>query len=135
VASAKKDDDPASDTQQCSGDLSFEDAMGRLEAVVRDLEDGDVELTEALGRYEEGVKLLRHCFTTLDSAQRRIEQLCAVDEDGNPVIAPFGDDDAGDESLETKANRRAGRRTAKKKTPRKKSPPADAVDDDSATLF
>lgn len=128
-------DDPVSDDQRDAAALSFEDAMGRLEQVVRDLEDGDVELTEALGRYEEGVKLLRHCFTTLDSAQRRIEQLCAVDEDGNAVIAPFGDDDAGDESLETKANRRAARRTAGKKTPRKKSPPVDDIEDDPSTLF
>jgi exodeoxyribonuclease VII small subunit len=135
VVPTRNIDDPVSDDQRDAAALSFEDAMGRLEQVVRDLEDGDVELTEALGRYEEGVKLLRHCFTTLDSAQRRIEQLCAVDEDGNAVIAPFGDDDAGDESLETKANRRAARRTAGKKTPRKKSPPVDDIEDDPSTLF
>lgn len=130
MAPAKKKDDSKDQT-----DLSFEEAMGRLEQVVRDLEEGDVELTEALGRYEEGVKLLRRCFNTLDSAERRIEQLCSVDAEGNAVIAPFGDDEASDESLESKANRRSGRRTAKKKPIKTKSPPIVDGDDDPSTLF
>lgn len=130
MATAKKKDDSKDQT-----DLSFEDAMGRLEQVVRDLEEGDVELTEALGRYEEGVKLLRRCFNTLESAERRIEQLCSVDAEGNAVIAPFGDDEASDESLESKADRRAQRRTAKKKATRKILPPTVDSDDDPSTLF
>ena len=38
---------------------TFEAAMGELEQIVRELEDGEIDLEAALTRYERGVKLLR----------------------------------------------------------------------------
>ena len=64
--------------------LSFEQALGELEAIVRDLEDGRLGLNDALTRYESGVGLLRQCHELLQRAQRRIEQLVGVDAQGQP---------------------------------------------------
>ncbi|HWC90619.1 MAG TPA: exodeoxyribonuclease VII small subunit, partial [Pirellulales bacterium] len=51
----------------------FETALVRLEAIVHALEDGDLGLAGSLGQYEEGVKLLKHCYGLLERAERRIE--------------------------------------------------------------
>jgi len=70
---------------------SFEDALKRLEEIVRLLEQGDVGLQESLERYEEGVKLLRQSYELLERAERRIELLSGVDAEGNPIAQPLDD--------------------------------------------
>ena len=54
---------------------SFEHTLGRLEEIVRLLEEGKIGLDEALARYEEGVGLLRKAYELLEGAQRRISLL------------------------------------------------------------
>ncbi len=87
---------------------SFEEALGQLETIVQELEDGEIPLTVGLARYEEGVKLLKQCYQLLEHAQRRIELLSRVDADGRPIVEPF-DDSAS--SLEEKAQARGRRRS------------------------
>lgn len=70
-------------------DRPFEDALGELESVVRDLEDGQLGLDQAVARYERGIALIRHCHGHLQSAEQRILQLTSVDADGQPVLQPF----------------------------------------------
>lgn len=55
--------------------LSFENALGRLEAVVESMESGEVPLAELLSRFEEGNKLLKLCEARLKEAELKIEQL------------------------------------------------------------
>ena len=55
--------------------LNFEGALERLEAVVEQLEGGELELEAALAAFEEGVALSRRCAGELDAAERRIEIL------------------------------------------------------------
>ncbi|MDY0169325.1 MAG: exodeoxyribonuclease VII small subunit [Thermoguttaceae bacterium] len=69
----------------------FEQAIERLEAIVRALEEGELGLEEALGRYEEGVKMLRHAHALLERAERRVELLTGVDSEGRPQTEPFDD--------------------------------------------
>ena len=52
--------------------ITFEQAIARLEAVVRALEDGKTSLEEAMKLYEEGVSLVRSCSTTLEEAKQKI---------------------------------------------------------------
>lgn len=54
-------------------ELKFEEALARLEEIVRSLEQGDAVLDEALVLFEEGVKLARFCNDKLDEAEARIE--------------------------------------------------------------
>jgi exodeoxyribonuclease VII small subunit len=53
----------------------FEQALERLEALVDELERGDLPLEAALARFEEGVGLTRELGLQLESAERRVEQL------------------------------------------------------------
>jgi exodeoxyribonuclease VII small subunit len=54
---------------------SFEEALSRLEEIVRALEDGDAELDRTLSLFEEGVKLSKLCHKRLESAEKKIELL------------------------------------------------------------
>jgi exodeoxyribonuclease VII small subunit len=53
----------------------FEDALEKLENIVRDMEQGDMPLDSALKSFEEGIRLIRFCSAKLDETQRRVEQL------------------------------------------------------------
>lgn len=54
---------------------SFEDALSRLEALVRALENGEKGLDESLSLFEEGVSLVRFCTEKLDTAEQRVKIL------------------------------------------------------------
>ncbi len=75
-----------------TAELSFEDALKRLEDIVRTLEKGEVPLDQSIELYQEGDRLKRHCEARLKAAQARIEQI-AFGADGKPAgVTPF---DAG----------------------------------------
>lgn len=61
----------------------FEDALQNLEAIVKELEGGDLSLERSLERYEQGVRLARFCSGKLEEAEKRIE-LLSVTEEGEP---------------------------------------------------
>ena len=94
---------------------SFEAALASLEAIVHDLEDGELGLAEALARYEQGIKHLRHCYDLLEQAERKIELLTGIDAAGQAKTVPFAEDDAAEETVEEPAvkppPRRRSRRT------------------------
>lgn len=71
---------------------SFEVAIKRLTEIVQTLEKGEMPLEESLRLFEEGVKLSRVSQQRLDLAEKRVEQLLAVDEQGHPRTAPFATD-------------------------------------------
>lgn len=64
-------------------ELSFEEAMSELEAVVRRLENGQVKLEEAVQAYERGVKLKNICTEKLQNAKSKIDLLTI--ENDKPV--------------------------------------------------
>jgi len=68
-------------------DMSFEEALKRLEETVRTLEDGELPLKESLARFEEGVKLRQLCDQKLEAAEQKIEKL--VEKEGKVVTEPF----------------------------------------------
>ncbi len=68
--------------------LTFEQAMGRLEEIVKRLEQGDAPLEQALALFEEGTRLLGGCSAQLDSAEQKVRKLLAGPGD-QPVEAPF----------------------------------------------
>ena len=55
--------------------LSFEEAMARLEAIVSQLEKGDLPLEEALTLFEEGAGLMKQCSQALDTAEQKVAKL------------------------------------------------------------
>jgi exodeoxyribonuclease VII small subunit len=66
----------------------FEEALARLEAIVKNLEDGDLQLEESLRLFEEGISLTRLCASKLEEAQRRIDVLTRG-EQGDLKLQPF----------------------------------------------
>ena len=55
--------------------MSFEEAMARLDKITAELSREGVELERALALYEEGVRLSRICNAKLDDTQRKIKML------------------------------------------------------------
>ena len=79
---------------------TFEVALARLTEIVNALEAGDLSLEESLRLFEEGVRLSRISQQRLDAAEKRVEQLLAVDDQGRPKTAAFptelGEPDGGE---------------------------------------
>lgn len=72
-------------------EISFEEELSRLEAIVESLECGDVPLAELVERYEAGMKHLKNCQEKLSAAELRIEQLRSVSASGDAQTEPFDD--------------------------------------------
>jgi len=105
---------------------TFEQGLERLEQIVHDLEEGQLGLSESLTRYEEGVKCLKQCYGLLQGAERKIELLTRVDDQGAATTEPF---DEGDTSPAEKSQRRSRRRSR----PKTSRSPADGGDADPQT--
>ena len=58
----------------------FEQSLERLEAIVDELEGGELTLEDSLARYEEGIQLSRRLTRQLDEAEQRIERLVETPE-------------------------------------------------------
>ncbi len=69
------------------GAMSFEEALGELEAIVQRLERGELGLEDAIATYERGIGLKRRCEEKLKDAQLRVEKIEA--EGGAVKAAPF----------------------------------------------
>lgn len=72
-----------------SNAIPFEQALAELDAIVRELEEGQTGLEQALARYEQGVSLLKHCYGQLRDAEQRIVLLSGEDDQGRPVTSLF----------------------------------------------
>jgi exodeoxyribonuclease VII small subunit len=56
-------------------DLSFEDAMGELEALVDQLNAGQLPLEQLLQSYARGADLLNHCQAKLQAVEQQVKVL------------------------------------------------------------
>ncbi len=74
--------------KKTSAEPNFETAMDRLEAIVDQMESGQLMLEDLIVRYEEGMKLVKVCQERLTSAEQRI-QIITRDHAGKPVLKDF----------------------------------------------
>ena len=63
--------------------MSFEEALAALEAIVQDLEGGEVPLDQSIAIYERGEELKKHCGALLKAAEDRVEKI-KLDREGRP---------------------------------------------------
>jgi exodeoxyribonuclease VII small subunit len=63
-----------------SGDLTYEDALARLDDVLRSLEDGKLTLEETIAAVARGREYLQLCQDKLEEARRKIESLPVTEE-------------------------------------------------------
>lgn len=69
-------------------DLSFEEALGELETIVRKLESGQGQLQQSVADYERGAALRRHCEKLLAEAEQKVQAI--VETPGGPALRDAG---------------------------------------------
>ena len=67
---------------------SFEESLKKLQAIVDQLEEGDLGLEKSLKLFEEGVSLSAACKKELDEAEGKVEMLIKQ-RDGSLKTEPF----------------------------------------------
>lgn len=76
--------------------VNFERSLEDLEALVTQMESGDLSLEEALQAFEKGVKLTRECQQALREAEQKVEVLLSDHKD-ELTFEPFEvDEDSTD---------------------------------------
>jgi exodeoxyribonuclease VII small subunit len=58
-----------------NANTSFEDALGRLEKIVDQMESGDLKLDDSMKLFEEGIGLTKVCHQRLDDVEKKVKQL------------------------------------------------------------
>ena len=79
-----------------AGNLPFEDALKKLEAIVEAMESQDLPLESLLAKYEEGTRLAKTCQEKLAEAELKIQQLeknAAGEMKLQPLSPPEGSGD------------------------------------------
>ena len=69
-----------------SNNMNFEQALSRLEEIVRKLESGNVSLDESIEIYQEGIALAKYCSGKLEEAEGKV--LAIVNKE-NDIIEEF----------------------------------------------
>lgn len=67
--------------------VNFEKSLEKLEAIVEQLEDGDLSLENSLKAFEEGIKLTRECQTALKDAEQKVRVL--IEKNGELYAEDF----------------------------------------------
>lgn len=58
---------------------NFEESMKKLECIVTELENGNLNLDESVKKFEEGMKIAKQCNTILEDAEKKITILLEKD--------------------------------------------------------
>lgn len=69
-------------------EMKFEEAISKLEDVVRLLEGGTLSLDESIDKYEEALKYVKICSETLAKAEQKVKIL-TESADGSISDRPF----------------------------------------------
>jgi exodeoxyribonuclease VII small subunit len=68
--------------------LSFEEALEKLENIVRELESGKIKLDDAVSAYEQAVALKKLCQDKLAAAALKVEKI-EINKDGTLSTTPL----------------------------------------------
>jgi len=74
-------------------ELTIEDAMGKIENIVRQLEGGSLPLEEAIKVFAEGMDLIEWCQKKLDEVQAKVQKILREDRSRNVKIEPFEEEE------------------------------------------
>ena len=69
----------------------FESSLERLEAIVGEMEAGNLSLDQMIAHFEEGSKLVKQCSVKLTEVEKKIEKLVSLQDAGK--TEPFEPDD------------------------------------------
>lgn len=68
--------------------MKFEDAISRIEEIIKKLETGEIPLEESLKLFEEGINLINFCQKKLNEVEQKVEILIK-NEGGEIETRPF----------------------------------------------
>ena len=68
--------------------ISFEEAILKLEDQIKKLESGNLPLDESLVAFEDAIKLIRLCNQKIETAEQKVKIL-VESKDGSITDAPF----------------------------------------------
>lgn len=78
-------------------DVSFEEAVAEVEAIIDRIESGEMGLEEQIEQYARGAGLLKNCRSILRRCEQRVEEISADLESGEREGATGGEGPASDE--------------------------------------
>lgn len=58
-----------------TSDVCFEEALGKLEVIVKLLEKGELKLEDSLDKFAQGVALSQLCLAKLTVAEKKIDKI------------------------------------------------------------
>ena len=67
---------------------TFEESVEALEALIEQIETGEIGLEDALKHYEKGTELIAQCRGVLDAAEKKIGELTGDGDPAEPADAP-----------------------------------------------
>ncbi|MGB5277743.1 MAG: exodeoxyribonuclease VII small subunit [Gammaproteobacteria bacterium] len=67
--------------------VNFEKALGELEKLVEEMEQGNLSLEESLKRFEKGIALTSECQEALQKAELKVQEL--VEKNGRLLEKDF----------------------------------------------
>jgi len=68
-------------------ELSYEEALQKLEKIVRRLEDPEIALEESLALFQEGIALSRYCRDKLTEIEYKVEYLLKEEQQNSIDIS------------------------------------------------
>ncbi|MBP2662181.1 MAG: xseB [Firmicutes bacterium] len=78
----------ANKTSSKQKNVCFEEALGKLEVIVKQLETGELPLEEALDKFGEGISHAKLCFEQLNIAETQVDKILQQ-EQGQLVEQPL----------------------------------------------
>ena len=55
--------------------ITIEESFASLDAIIEELQNGDLTLEESFQKYEEGMKLIKNCNTAIDKVEKKLEEI------------------------------------------------------------
>ena len=74
--------------------INLEKSLIDLEALVAELEGGELSLEDAMKKFEHGIKLTRACQNALKDAEQKVAIL--LENNGEDILTSFDDKPNGD---------------------------------------
>ena len=74
--------------------INLEKSLADLEALVAELEGGELSLEDAMKKFEQGIKLTRTCQNILKNAEQKVEIL--LENNGEDTLTSFDNKTNGD---------------------------------------
>ena len=56
-------------------EMKFEEKLNNLEEIVKELEEGNVDLDDAINKYTEAMKIAKECSDKLDKATKAVNKI------------------------------------------------------------